>query len=90
MDGLSATGMWARALGWRSTGGNILRTRLRDLTGLGGLGGLAGLGGLVARREVGEEGVAGDGGSGDNGGRAGLGHRLVAAWARVRAAFGDG
>ena len=40
--------------------------------------------------EVGEEGVAGDGGSGDNGGRAGLGHRLVAAWARVRAAFGDG
>ena len=24
------------------------------------------------------------------GGRAGLGHRLVAAWARVRGAFGDG
>ena len=87
VDGLSATRAWARALGRRSTGGDILRTRLRDLRGLGGLGGL---GGLVARREVGEEGVAGDGGSGDNGGRAGLGHRLVAAWARVRAAFGDG
>ena len=64
--------------------------RFRGSRGLGGLGGLGGLRGLVARRAVGEEGVAGDGGSGDNGGRAGLGHRLVAAWARVRAAFGDG
>ena len=35
VDGLSATRAWARALGWRSTGGDILRTRLRDLTGLG-------------------------------------------------------
>ena len=45
---------------------------------------------VIHIRAVGEEGVEGDGGSGDNGGRAGLGHRLVAAWARVRAAFGDG
>jgi hypothetical protein len=34
--------------------------------------------------------VEGDGGGGDSRGRAGLGHRLVAVWARVRAAFGDG
>ena len=39
-------------------------------------------------RELGEDGVEGDGGGGDSRGRAGLGHRLVAAWARVRAAFG--
>ena len=45
---------------------------------------------LVARRELGEDGVEGDGGGGDSRGRAGLGHRLVAVWARVRAAFGDG
>ena len=51
---------------------------------------LGGLGGLVARRELGEDGVEGDGGGGDSRGRAGLGHRLVAVWARVRAAFGDG
>ena len=45
---------------------------------------------LVARRELGEDGVEGDGGGGDSRGRAGLGHMLVAVWARVRAAFGDG
>ena len=44
----------------------------------------------MARRELGEDGVEGDGGGGDSRGRAGLGHRLVVVWARVRAAFGDG
>jgi hypothetical protein len=87
VDGLDAPrSSWARALGWRSTG-DLLGGRLRQLRGLGGLGGL---GGLVARRELGEDGVEGDGGGGDSRGRAGLGHRLVAVWARVRAAFGDG
>ena len=69
-----ATRAWARALGWRSMGGNILGKRWGELGGLGGLGGLGWSGGLVARRAVGEEGVEGDGGSGDGRGRAGLGH----------------
>ena len=35
MDGLGATRSWARALGWRSTGGELLAKGLRQLRGLG-------------------------------------------------------
>ena len=38
----------------------------------------------------GRDGRGGDSRQGACTGRAGLGHRLVAVWARVRAAFGDG
>ena len=72
-------------------GGGVISEGVGTVKGFGGLRGLGGLGGLVARRELGEDGVEGDGGGGDSRGRAGLGHRLVVAvWARVRAAIGDG
>ena len=38
VDGLGARRAWARALGWRSMGGNLLGRRFRELAGLGGLG----------------------------------------------------
>ena len=63
---------------------------LRGLTGARGASGSTGIRG-------GMDGVEGVGGGGDSRGdrgrarvRASLGHRLVAAWARVRVAFGDG
>ena len=40
VDGLGASRSWARALGWRSTGGDLYP--LEQLRGLGGLGGLGG------------------------------------------------
>ena len=97
VDGLGATRAWARArarsVGWRSTRGDLLGRRLCQLRGLGGLG-VRGLRGVrrvwwLDGKQLGDYGVKGDGGGGDSRGRAGLGHRLVAAWARVRAAFGD-
>ena len=59
--------------------------RLRGLRGLRGLGGYQWLEGQLGR---GSRGEAGGGDSWAGGGRAGLGHRLAAAWAWVRAAFG--
>ena len=34
VDGLGASRAWARALGWRSTGGDLLAGRLRQFRGL--------------------------------------------------------
>ena len=80
----------ARARARLAKYGGGFRSAFETVKGIRGLRGVRGVRGALARRELGEDGVEGDGGGGDSRGRAGLGHRLVAVWARVRAAFGDG
>ena len=81
---------WARRVRGRITGGGVTRCAVEPVKGLRGLRGVRG-----ARGASGSTGVRagwsaeGDGGGGDSRGRAGLGHRLVALWATVRAAFGE-